>query len=95
MIVEEVDMIELIQTAVDQRARRSDQVQVVGVGWVAGAGHAGGGAFVIQLEPENGPVDFPNPSHGGIARAAKLSPARRSEIARNAAKARWKKEGKT
>jgi hypothetical protein len=28
---------------------------------------------------------------GGIARAKKLSPERRSEIARNAVKARWKK----
>lgn len=32
----------------------------------------------------------PNPLNGGLIRAAKLSPERRSEIARNAAKARWR-----
>ena len=47
----------------------------------------------------NGERYFPNPaaialgklrgSEGGMARAAKLSPARRKEIAKKAAKARW------
>lgn len=31
---------------------------------------------------------------GGNARAAKLTPARRKQIARKAAKTRWKKQGK-
>ena len=41
-------------------------------------------------EPEGTPEKH---SKRGDARAAKLTPKRRSEIAKKAAKARWKKEG--
>lgn len=90
VIVEEVDMIELVQSAIN-RKQLTNEVRVVGVSWNEEIS-----AFVIQLDPENGYGHHPTlPSLGGRARSAKLTPERRSEIARTAAKARWAKRKET
>lgn len=96
VIVEEVDMIELVQVALN-RHQIGPYPKVTGVRWdPKGATHAGivRGAFVIVLEPGGG---APPPRHlgtefhssGGKARAKKLTAERRSEIARHAANVRW------
>ncbi len=46
-------------------------------------------ALARHVTGERGPS--PGPAAGGRARAAKLTPARRREIARQAAQARWSK----
>ena len=42
-------------------------------------------------DPESSPTRPPRGTLGGLARAAKLTPERRSEIARRAAAARWER----
>ena len=50
--------------------------------------------FLSKVDPESvGPaesqIQIADPSAGGLARAAKLSPKRRKQIAKKAARVRW------
>lgn len=48
--------------------------------------------FWLKLHRLRGIANAKPQSRGGLARAAMLSPTRRSEIARNAARARWQRQ---